>query len=150
MQQLGFLSPNQRLHICSELSPSSLPEHPRSSKRFMHVGSGMWSSAWSISRVCILNSGHRAAFPGIPSYPHQSGWRGSWMSALVFGLASLVCLRKWRFMQSLEEPENSRLKAPVLHHESSGHTATCVSPPPASHPHHVQTKGKTPTLKCDA
>ena len=72
------------------------------------------------------------------------------MSAPVFGLASLVCLRRWRFMKSQEEPESSRLKAPVLRHESSGHTATHVSSPPASHPHHVQTKGKTPILKCDA
>lgn len=66
------------------------------------------------------------------------------MSAPVCGLASLVCLRKWRFMQSQEEPENSGLKAPVLCRESSGHTATRISS------HHMQMKGENPALKCDA
>lgn len=54
-EQLGFLSPDQCSHICSELSPSSLPEHPRSSKGFVRAGSGAWSSVWPVSEACVLS-----------------------------------------------------------------------------------------------
>ena len=74
-EQLSFLSPDQCSHICSELSPSSLPEHPRSSKGYVRAGSGAWSSAWPVSGACVLSAWAPCRLPrhSLIVSPEQAG-----------------------------------------------------------------------------